>query len=102
MNPIMINLELLPEVVVATSSVSSFFSSLVATIQYIFDEKLEWVLLGLFFAGSFGALTGVLILRFLKKNLRVAITFFLTFSLIGSLILLIVTNIISFVEDGVQ
>ena len=103
MNPIMINLKLLPEVVVATSAVTSFFASFLSTIQYIFDEELDWILLGLFLSGSIGTLTGIIIYRFLNKNknIRIIIMSFLIISLIGSLILLLVTNIISIVKNGI-
>ncbi len=101
LNPIMINLHVLPEVVVATSSISSFFSAVISSLQYIFDDaELEWPLLVLFFCGSFASLTGIVILRFFKKNIRLIITTVLCVSLITSLILLVVSNIIKIVDES--
>ena len=103
MNPIMIEFNMLPDVVVATSSMISFFSVLIAVIQIlIIDGIIEWYFPILTLCGIFGAIIGLTILRVFKNSIRLAILVIIVIILIGSLVLLIIYNSIDFIINGIS
>lgn len=99
MNPVMINLKIIPEVVVATTSITSFFSAVISATQFIIAKsKFEWYYGVLFGVGAAGALTGLIILRFFRKKIKFTITCILAITMIISTIMLIVVNVIELVD----
>lgn len=102
MNPVMINFHVLPDVVVATSSITSFFSSVASALQFIIiDGIFEWYFALLFIVGCLSSVTGIIILHFFRKRIRTVITFVMCGILITSLVLLMVYNIQEFIENGI-
>ena len=102
MNPIMISLNVMPEVVVATSSITTFFSSVISALQFIIaDGTVEWYYGVLFLIGGLASVTSLIILRFLRTHIKFVITCIMSISLVVSLVMLIVFNIIKMVEEGI-
>ena len=99
--PIMIQVGMIPEVVVATSAVSTLFSSMITTINYAIEGKLLWQY-GIWFSiisaiGSyFGLIMSDLILKRFKR--QSIIIFFVSLILFTSIILLTYESIRS--NDG--
>ncbi len=103
MNPIMINLNVMPEVVVATSSITTFFSSVISALQFIIAEgSVEWYYGVLFLIGGFASVTSLIILKFLRSHIKFVITCIMSVSLSVSLVMLIVFNIIKMVDEGIN
>jgi len=102
MNPIMLGFNITPEVVLATSSISTFFSSVISALQFIVTDGVEWYHGVLFLLGGLASLTSIIILGFLQKKIKFIITCILTIALILSLILLTVVNIIKMVDEGLS
>lgn len=103
MNPIMINFNVIPEVVVATSSITTFFSSVISALQFIISEgSVEWYYGVLFLIGGLASVTSLVILKFLRAHIKFVITCIMSVSLSVSLVLLVVFNIIKMVEEGVN
>lgn len=100
MNPIMINLKMLPEVVVATSSLTSFFSATISASQFIVTDGFEWYYGVLMAIGGLAAGTSLLILNLVKKKIKVVITVLLAITLSISMIMLVVVNIIDIATDS--
>jgi uncharacterized membrane protein YfcA len=101
MNPIMINLQMLPEVVVATSSITSFFSSVISASQFIISEGVfEWYYGVLILIGAVASCTSLIILRVLRKRIKVFITVILGITLVVSMVMLVIVNIIDIVNNG--
>jgi len=97
MNPIMINLNMLPEVVLATSSITNFFSAFISSFQFIIvEKKFEWYYGVLIAIGAIGALTSLMILKLLRKRIRFAITVTLVLTLFISMIMLVIINIMEY------
>lgn len=103
MNPIMLSFKLEPEVVVATSSIGTFFSSIISLIQFIIGgSKFEWYYAFLFGFGFLASFTSIFVLRYFKKYLRIIVVGILLFSLGASLILIIVFNTLDIVKNGIN
>lgn len=99
--PIMIQVGMIPEVVVATSAVSTLFSSMITTINYVVEGKLIWSY-GLWFSfvsasGSYIGLSmsDVILKKFKRQSV---IIFFVSLILFTSIILLTYKSITSY--DG--
>jgi len=98
-NPIMIDLNVVPDVVVATSSLLSFFASVIAIILYIGNSlTIYWYYPILFMLGSLGGATGILLINLFRKRSKIVILFTLTICMICSLILLFVHQIFIFID----
>lgn len=99
LNPIMVDLQVLPDVVVATSSLLSFFASIIAVILYMGDTTMFlWYLPILFILGGLGGITGIFIINYFKKNIRLIILIILISCMVGSLILLCIHQIFIFID----
>lgn len=97
MNPIMISLGLSPDVVVATSSITTVFSSFISAFQFLLDGIYEWYYPILFGVGCASSIVSLFILKLLKSNMKIGITFILVITLIVSFIFLMVINIMKFI-----
>lgn len=103
MNSIMLQLNMLPDVIVATSSVTTFFSSIISSLQYIIiGQYFEWYFGVLFGLGCFGSITSIVLLRFIKEIARIIIVSANCIALLSGIILLSVYNIKIFIENGVS
>ena len=103
MNPLLINYGILPDIVIATSSITTFFSSIASALQFIIEDNIfEWYFIALFGIGGFSSITGIIILKFLKKKIKIIITIILAITLVLSLILLIIFNVLTFINDGIN
>ena len=92
--PIMIQVGMIPEVVVATSAISTLFSSLISTINYIVEGKLLWSY-GIAFALSsgFGSIFGLKLSDFiLNKFKRQSLIIFIVSMILFTSIILLVVN----------
>ena len=96
--PVMMNVGMLPEVVVATSSISTFFSSLITCVNYILEGKLL-IDYGIVFAISsgFGSIIGLKLSDYIlsKFNRQSIIIFMVAFILFISVILLSLNSFIN-------
>jgi len=92
--PVMIDVGMIPEVVVATSSVSTFFSSTISVINYIVSGKLLWKF-GLVFATSsaLGSILGLWLSNYiLQKFKRQSIIIFVVSLILFTSIILLIVN----------
>jgi uncharacterized membrane protein YfcA len=100
--PVLIGLGVPPDVIVATGSIISFFSSTISSLQYfVAGDYIEWYLSLLFVSGSLGAITSIIIIHIFKKGIKLLIVTAISFILILSLALLICYNILHMIEHGV-
>ena len=69
--PVMINTGMIPEVVVATSSVSTFFSLIISVINYIVNGKLLWNY-GIVFSisSAFGSIIGLCLSIYILRKYK--------------------------------
>ena len=92
--PIMIQVGMIPEVVVATSAISTLFSSLISTINYVIEGKLLWSY-GIAFSLSsgLGSIIGLKLSDYiLKKFKRQSVIIFIVSMILFTSIILLVTN----------
>ena len=92
--PIMIQVGMIPEVVVATSAISTLFSSLISTVNYIVEGKLLWSY-GIAFALSsgFGSIFGLKLSDYiLNKFKRQSLIIFIVSMILFTSIILLVVN----------
>ena len=92
--PIMIQVGMIPEVVVATSAISTLFSSLISTINYIIEGKLLWSY-GITFSLSsgLGSIIGLKLSDYiLNKFKRQSIIIFIVSMILFTSIILLVVN----------
>lgn len=92
--PIMIQVGMIPEVVVATSAISTLFSSLISTINYVIDGKLLWSY-GIAFSLSsgLGSIIGLKLSDYLlKKFKRQSVIIFIVSMILFTSIILLITN----------
>lgn len=96
--PLMIHLEIAADVVVATSSVAAFFTSMVSTINYVIASKLLWIyaIVYMVFSGL-GSIVGLVIFKYIDKK-QYYIIFIVCFLIFNSALLLIINL---FVHDGI-
>lgn len=93
--PIMINVGMIPEVVVATSSISTFFSSSISIINYILAGKLLWNY-GIVFSisSALGSVIGLCLSNYiLKKYKRQSIIIFVVALILFTSIILLIVNV---------
>lgn len=98
MNPILVSMKVSPHVVLATYSVSAFYSVTIAILQYIILGKnfLLFYAFLFFFCGIFGALCGVLLLHFM--NSQKAIIWCMVFLFLIS-IFMVFLNLVLEIQD---
>lgn len=92
--PIMIQVGMIPEVVVATSAISTLFSSLISTINYVIEGKLLWSY-GIAFSISsgLGSIIGLKLSDYiLNKFKRQSIIIFIVSMILFTSIILLVVN----------
>lgn len=92
--PIMIQVGMIPEVVVATSAISTLFSSLISTINYVIEGKLLWSY-GIAFSLSsgLGSIIGLKLSDYiLNKFKRQSIIIFIVSMILFTSIILLVVN----------
>lgn len=92
--PIMMQVGMIPEVVVATSSITTFFSSTISTINYILVGKLL-INYGLLysFVSAFGSIFGLILSNIiLSKFKRQSIIIFIVSLILFTSIILLITN----------
>ena len=92
--PIMIQVGMIPEVVVATSAISTLFSSLISTINYVIEGKLLWSF-GIAFSLSsgLGSVIGLKLSDYiLNKFKRQSIIIFIVSMILFTSIILLVVN----------
>ena len=102
MTPILNSLGMLPEVVSATSSVTTFFSAIISTIQYIgSDIILPYYSIYFFIIGSIGGLIGTKFTKFIVEflNNRYLVLVILSFLIGSSCLLLTGINVNKLVND---
>ena len=95
--PIMMQVGMIPEVVVATSSITTFFSSTISTINYILVGKLL-INYGLLysFVSALGSIFGLILSNIiLSKFKRQSIIIFIVSLILFTSIILLVTNAIT-------
>ena len=95
--PVMINAGMIPEVVVATSSVSTFFSSIISVLNYIVNGKLLWDY-GIIFSisSAFGSIIGLYLSNYiLKKYKRQSIIIFIVSLILFTSTILLIINAIT-------
>ncbi|MBA42656.1 MAG: hypothetical protein CMF62_01430 [Magnetococcales bacterium] len=99
MNPILISiLKMSPQVVVATSSVSTFFSSLISTINYVTSDQILWDYAIYFFIASLiGSFIGIKISSYLISILQrqSVMAFVLAIIILISTILLLINTLLN-------
>ena len=97
--PIMINVGMIPEVVVATSSISTLFSSIISCINYIIEGNFLWKY-GITFATSsaLGSIVGLKISDYILQRFKrqSVIIFIVSLILFTSIILLTYNSISSY------
>lgn len=94
--PIMIQVGMIPEVVVATGSISTFFSSLITTINYMIEGKILWsYALTCSLSSALGSLFGLKLSEFILSHLKrqSIIIFLVSLILFMSIILLIFESV---------
>ena len=92
--PVMINVGMIPEVVVATSSISTFFSSIISVINYIISGKLIWDY-GIVFSisSALGSILGLKLSDYiLHKYKRQSIIIFIVSLILFTSIILLTIN----------
>ena len=90
----MINVGMIPEVVVATSSISTFFSSIISVINYIISGKLIWDY-GIVFSisSALGSILGLKLSDYiLHKYKRQSIIIFIVSLILFTSIILLTVN----------
>jgi uncharacterized membrane protein YfcA len=95
--PVMINVGMIPEVVVATSSVSTFFSSMISVLNYIVNGKLLWDY-GIIFSisSAFGSIIGLCLSNYiLKKYKRQSIIIFIVSLILFTSTILLIINAVT-------
>jgi uncharacterized membrane protein YfcA len=99
MNPILMGfLEMPPQVVVATTSITTFFSALISTINFIASEKVLWdYAIYFIIISSLGSFVGIKFSNYLNKLVKRQSIFSGTLSLIifVSIILLTINSLSS-------
>lgn len=101
-NPVLIGIGVSPNIVAATGSILTFFSSLISTIQFLAaGEFVEWFLVILAVAGGFGGITAMIINKIFHKKIDLIVTTSITFVLITSFILFVAFNIIDMNQHGI-
>ncbi len=102
-NPIIINLNVPPDVVVATSSISTFFSSFISILQFIMEDGIfRWYYFVLFGLGSLSSIVGLIVIKISKDKMKFIIVLLLAISIVSSFILLCVYNILDIMKNGVS
>ncbi|XWV26178.1 hypothetical protein QJ857_gp0900 [Tupanvirus soda lake] len=96
--PLMIHLGISPDVVVATSSMAAFFTSVISTINYAMESKIMpiYAIVYIFFS-VLGSCVGILIFKYINKSKQYLIVFIVCFIIFSSAILLIINL---FVQEG--
>lgn len=92
--PVMINVGMIPEVVVATSSVSTFFSSIISIVNYIISGKLIWDY-GIIFSisSALGSILGLKLSDYiLQKYKRQSLIIFIVSLILFTSIILLTVN----------
>jgi uncharacterized membrane protein YfcA len=91
--PAMISAGMLPEVVVATSSISTFFSTIISLINYItLGQLLYSYAISFAISSAIGSLVGLKVSNYLLKKFKrqSIIIFFVSFILLVSIVLIII------------
>lgn len=88
--PLLIDLGISPDVMVATSAAATLFSSLISTLTYIIQSKLLLIYAAVYLIFSIsGSIVGILILKKIGKKYQSYIIFLLCLTFVVSTILLI-------------
>lgn len=102
-NPLLLHFGLAPLVISASSGVITFFTSTTSVIQYSLTSNLfEWYFILLFGLGALASVTSIILIRFMKKNIKIIIICILGILLVASFIIILVTNSINFVQHGIN
>ena len=96
--PLLIGMEMKPQIVIATVAVSTFFSSLISTINYAIAGLLYWKYAFIYsLLSALGALIGLLISDIMVRKIKKTfiLIFIVCFVILISIILLIINSIIN-------
>ena len=96
-NPLLLNLGMAPHIIIASTAVTTFFSSMISLINYIASAKLLFIEGGFFgMASMIGSYIGILITNIILKKYQnqYILIFFTCFILLVSLIALVANSIV--------
>lgn len=96
-NPILLQYKVQPLVVTASSGIMTFFTSSVSVMQYLIPNMIyKWYFIVLFVCGCFGAITGIIISRLLRKKIKFIIICMMAILLILGTGIMLIINIIKY------
>lgn len=101
-NPLLIQLGVIPEVSSATNSVTTFFSAIASSIQYSYSGRLlPYYSISCFFTGMIGSFVGLILFKIVIKKLKrnSYIILCLSILIILSLILLNITKLPNIIDN---
>lgn len=105
LNPVMLQFGVEPDVVLASSSIMTFFSSTTSSIQYLATgdyNDYRNTMIALFFVGMLGACTALVILKFFRQKIKKVVVVVLSICLVVSLVLLSVYSIQDIIDNGIE
>ncbi|XWV24932.1 hypothetical protein QJ856_gp0849 [Tupanvirus deep ocean] len=98
--PLMIHLGISPDVVVATSSMAAFFTSVISTANYAIESKIMLIYAVVYMLFSaLGSCVGIIIFKYINKSKQYLIVFIVCFIILSSAVLLIINL---FVQEGIS
>lgn len=104
LNPVMIQFGIEPDVVLASSSIMTFFSSTTSSIQYLATgdyNQYKYTMIALFLVGIFGGSTALIILKFFRQKIKKMVVLVLLICLVVSLVLLSIYSVHDIVDNGI-